>query len=117
VTTPITLKGHSQLLPYSDAAVTAAAAIIADGGCVAVPTETVYGLAADADVESAVRRVFAAKGRPADHPLIVHVADATAVEQWARSVPPPARLLADACWPGPLTLLLPRARGGPPAHR
>lgn len=83
--------------------------VIANGGLVAIPTETVYGLAADADDGGAVRRVFAAKGRPGDHPLIVHLAEAGAVRQWARTVPVPAQVLADACWPGPLTLLLPRA--------
>jgi L-threonylcarbamoyladenylate synthase len=89
--------------------VNAAVAVLRRGGLVAIPTETVYGLAADASNESAVRRVFAAKGRPADHPLIVHIADASAMDEWAASVPPAARLLADACWPGPLTVLVPRA--------
>lgn len=79
------------------------------GGLVAIPTETVYGLAADASNEAAVRRIFAAKGRPADHPLIVHVASADHLDEWAAEVPPPARLLADTCWPGPLTLLVRRA--------
>lgn len=89
--------------------VTEALAVIRDGGLVAIPTETVYGLAADASNEDAVRRIFAAKGRPADHPLIVHVADAAALPHWASSVPPAAAVLADACWPGPLTVLVPRA--------
>lgn len=79
------------------------------GGLVAIPTETVYGLAADASNEAAVRRIFATKGRPADHPLIVHVADADALTAWCSSVPPAAAVLADACWPGPLTLIVPRA--------
>ncbi|MBI1378015.1 MAG: threonylcarbamoyl-AMP synthase [Frankiales bacterium] len=79
------------------------------GGLVALPTETVYGLGADAENPDAVARVYAAKGRPADHPLIVHLADAAAVDDgWAVDVPPWARLLAAACWPGPLTLVLPR---------
>jgi L-threonylcarbamoyladenylate synthase len=82
---------------------------IRSGGVVAIPTETVYGLAADASNEAAVRRVFAAKGRPADHPLIVHIADGGRLREWAAEVPPAAALLADACWPGPLTLLVPRA--------
>ena len=78
------------------------------GGLVAVPTETVYGLAADADDADAVARVFQVKGRPAGHPLIVHVAGAEHLHEWARDVPPAAGVLADACWPGPLTLLLRR---------
>lgn len=83
------------------------------GGLVAIPTETVYGLAADADRPEAVARIYATKGRPTDHPLIVHVAaaDATAddwLDGWVADPPDEARVLADACWPGPLTLLLPR---------
>jgi L-threonylcarbamoyladenylate synthase len=83
--------------------------VLRAGGLVAIPTETVYGLAADASNEEAVRRIFAAKGRPADHPLIVHVAQASQLDDWSREVPPAARLLADACWPGPLTVLVPKA--------
>lgn len=83
--------------------------VLIAGGLVAIPTETVYGLAADASNETAVRRIFAAKGRPADHPLIVHVASPEQLAHWAAEVAPPARRLADTCWPGPLTLLVPRA--------
>jgi L-threonylcarbamoyladenylate synthase len=86
-----------------------AVAILRQGGLVAMPTETVYGLAADADNAEAVRAVFAAKGRPADHPVIVHVADVTALDRWARVVPEGARALAKAFWPGPLTIVLPRS--------
>ena len=64
-----------------------AVAVLKRGGLVAVPTETVYGLAADAGSEAAVRAVFAAKGRPGDHPVIVHVADANAIDEWGRVVP------------------------------
>lgn len=78
------------------------------GGVVALPTETVYGLAANAEDELAVRRVFAIKGRPATHPLIVHLAGAEHLSSWARHVPEEARRLAAAFWPGPLTLVLPR---------
>ncbi|MCI0570207.1 MAG: threonylcarbamoyl-AMP synthase [Myxococcaceae bacterium] len=78
------------------------------GGLVALPTETVYGLGADAENELAVRHIFAVKGRPADHPLIVHLADAEALDAWARDVPPVARTLAAAFWPGPLSLVLRR---------
>ena len=85
-----------------------AVAVLRAGGLVAIPTETVYGLAADASNEAAVRRIFAAKGRPVDHPLIVHVADGAELCDWASSVPASAATLADACWPGPLTLVVPR---------
>ncbi|MFM2077827.1 MAG: hypothetical protein RJA49_1717 [Actinomycetota bacterium] len=83
--------------------------VLRSGGLVAIPTETVYGLAADASNEAAVRRIFAAKGRPADHPLIVHVASPEQLVEWAAEVPTAAAVLADACWPGPLTLLVPKA--------
>ena len=82
---------------------------LARGRLVAFPTETVYGLGADAANPAAVRAIFAAKGRPPDHPLIVHLPDATHLDAWARDVPPGARALARAFWPGPLTLALPRA--------
>lgn len=83
------------------------------GGVVAFPTETVYGLGADARNEAAVRRVFAIKGRPVDHPLIVHLADASQVHDWAAEVTETARRLLARFWPGPLTLVLP-ARGDVP---
>jgi L-threonylcarbamoyladenylate synthase len=82
--------------------------VLRAGGLVALPTETVYGLAADAANPDAVRRVFAAKGRPPDHPLIVHLASAADLHRWAAEVPPAAERLAAACWPGPLTLVLAR---------
>jgi L-threonylcarbamoyladenylate synthase len=85
-----------------------AAAAIAAGGLVGLPTETVYGLAADAADVAAVARIFAVKGRPADHPLIVHVTGAPALDAWAATVPDYARRLAEQLWPGPLTLVLPR---------
>ena len=78
------------------------------GGLVAIPTETVYGLAAIADRPEAVRRIYTVKGRPSDHPLIVHLAAADALDGWVTDVPTAATILADACWPGPLTMLLPR---------
>ena len=82
-----------------------AAQILSEGGLVAVPTETVYGLAADADNPTAVRSTFTAKGRPANHPLIVHVTGFEALSAWAGEIPPCAKLLTDAFWPGPLTLV------------
>ena len=88
--------------------ITEAAKVLRRGGLVALPTETVYGLGADAENELAVRRIFAAKGRPASHPLIVHLADAGIAADWARDLPRTGRQLAEAFWPGPLTLVLPR---------
>jgi L-threonylcarbamoyladenylate synthase len=93
----------------------AAVRLLQSGQLVAFPTETVYGLGADAADPAAVARIFAAKGRPADHPLIVHLPDAGHLEQWAREVPQRARDLAEAFWPGPLTLILARAPGVPHA--
>jgi L-threonylcarbamoyladenylate synthase len=89
-------------------AIAQAAAVLAGGGLVAFPTETVYGLGADAGNDAAVAGIFRAKGRPSDHPLIVHVPDAAAAGRFAASVPPVAARLMQAFWPGPLTLILPR---------
>ncbi|GMV54210.1 MAG: threonylcarbamoyl-AMP synthase [Betaproteobacteria bacterium] len=91
-----------------DADIAAAAARLAAGDLVAFPTETVYGLGADALCPAAVAKIFAAKHRPADHPLIVHLPLGTPLQDWARDVPPAAIRLADAFWPGPLTLVLRR---------
>jgi L-threonylcarbamoyladenylate synthase len=85
-----------------------AAHAIRTGDLIGLPTETVYGLAADADNPQAVAKIFAAKGRPSDHPLIVHVADASGVAHFASHVPDFANALIAAFWPGPLTLILPR---------
>ncbi len=90
-----------------------AAECLRKGKLVAFPTETVYGLGADARNEAAVRRVFAVKGRPADHPLIVHLAEAGQAGEWAADIPQAARCLMERFWPGPLTLVLP-ARGDVP---
>lgn len=101
------------VLPIDHAAIERAVQALSRGGLVAMPTETVYGLAADADNESAVRAIFAAKGRPADHPVIVHVAaggdPAGALDTWGVAVPEFARVLARAFWPGPLTLVVRRS--------
>lgn len=86
----------------------AAARALAAGHLAALPTETVYGLGARADLAHAIARVYAAKGRPADHPLIVHVRGTEELDAWARDIPAHARHLAQACWPGPMTLVLPR---------
>ncbi|MEW9797055.1 L-threonylcarbamoyladenylate synthase [Alteromonas sp. CYL-A6] len=82
-----------------------AVTLLEQGECVALPTETVYGLAADASRPDAICKIFAAKGRPANHPLIVHVPDADAIDHWAVNVCDQARALARTCWPGPLSLL------------
>jgi L-threonylcarbamoyladenylate synthase len=88
--------------------IAAAVEALRSGEVVGLPTETVYGLAGDASNPAAIARIYAIKGRPSTHPVIVHLADATHLERWAREVPATARALADAFWPGPLTLVLPR---------
>jgi L-threonylcarbamoyladenylate synthase len=85
--------------------------ILRHGGLVAFPTETVYGLGADAGNPAAVAKIFTAKGRPQDHPVIVHLADISLLDTWAVEIPRAARLLAARFWPGPLTLILRRAPG------
>ena len=92
----------------------AAADVLRAGGLVGFPTETVYGLAALATDPTAVRRVFAVKGRPADHPLIVHLPDVSHAARWADPVPPALAPLAAVLWPGPLTVVVRAAAGVPP---
>ena len=92
----------------SPASIAHCADVIAAGGLVGLPTETVYGLAADAANEAGVAKIFAAKGRPSEHPLIVHVADAASASRFASEIPDFAQKLMAAFWPGPLTLILPR---------
>jgi L-threonylcarbamoyladenylate synthase len=89
--------------------ISAAVDVLRGGGLVAFPTETVYGLGADASNPEAVDRIFVAKGRPRAHPIIVHLAEPAAAKEWAAEVPDFAAALADAFWPGPLTLVLPRS--------
>ena len=98
--------GNGWVLPADDAAITAAMELLRSGQIVAIPTETVYGLAADASNADAVAKIYAAKGRPDFNPLIVHVADQSAAENLA-DFSPMAHQLAQAFWPGPLTLVLP----------
>ena len=105
---------NTQLLPATEASLTLAAQLLADGQLVAFPTETVYGLGANALDEAAVRSIFAAKGRPADNPLIVHIHDRTQLALLCH-VTEPARRLMDAFWPGPLTLIMPRKETVPDA--
>ena len=89
-------------------AIQQAAAVLRAGGLVAFPSETVYGLGADAMNPAAVARIFTLKGRPATHPLIVHIASVAALDQWALEIPDAARRVAEAFWPGPLTMILKR---------
>src|SRR5690349_22466842 len=100
----------TRMLPADRDAIAAAARVLAAGGLVAFPTETVYGLGADASDGAAVARLFAAKGRPAFNPLIAHVANAAAARQLGR-FDAAAERLAAAFWPGPLTLVLPKMEG------
>ena len=101
--------------PQQERELDRAAALLRAGRLVAFPTETVYGLGADASNPEAVARIFAAKDRPADHPLIVHLAAAEQVDEWTGEFPAKARALAAAFWPGPLTLVLEKAEGVPDA--
>lgn len=106
------MSRHPPIVP---AAIDAAVAALRAGDVVGLPTETVYGLAGDAANAAAVARIFALKGRPADHPLIVHLGDATWLARWSRTADPRAEALARAFWPGPLTLIVPRAAHVPDA--
>ena len=108
------MDAGSRLLPPDAAGLAAAADVLRGGGLVAVPTETVYGLAARADDGAAVAGIYAAKGRPSFNPLIVHVADVAQAETLA-VFSPLAHALAQAFWPGPLTLVLPRRVNAPVA--
>jgi len=100
------------ILPGADPnAIDRAAQALADGELVAFPTETVYGLGARADDDAAVAKIFAVKARPTDHPLIVHVPGADAARQFAAELGPLAQRLMSAFWPGPLTVIVPRAPG------
>ncbi len=92
-------------------AIATAARAVRSGQLLGLPTETVYGLAANASSDAAVAQIFTAKGRPSDHPLIVHVANAAGIAHFASAVPDFAQKLVDAFWPGPLTLILPRLPG------
>ena len=96
-------------LSDSDEDLARAVELLERGELVALPTETVYGLAANAADPEAVRRIFAAKGRPADHPLIVHLPGIEVLDDWALDIPESARKLAETFWPGPLTLILKKA--------
>ncbi|MBM3894609.1 threonylcarbamoyl-AMP synthase [Candidatus Dependentiae bacterium] len=97
--------------PSSSSDVTLAVDLLRAGEVVALPTETVYGLGADARNDRAVEKIFIAKGRPNNHPLIVHISSFEKITEWAKDVSPLAKKLADAFWPGPLTMLFHKADG------
>lgn len=99
----------TELLPFSPQAAQKAAEILSAGGIVGIPTETVYGLAADALNEKAVRSIFEAKGRPQDNPLIVHISGMEQLPPLVREIPPLAYKLAEKFWPGPLTMIFPKS--------
>ncbi len=94
------------IVSANSTAIARAVELIKQGKLVAIPTETVYGLGADAKNPEAVKRIFAAKDRPADHPLIVHIPDKAALDDWAIDIPEPVWKLAEQFWPGPLTIVL-----------
>jgi L-threonylcarbamoyladenylate synthase len=97
------------MVAVRDDDVTEATAVLRRGGLVAFPTETVYGLGANAEDRDALHRLYEVKGRPPTHPVIVHLGEPRAIDEWAESVPAVAHDLARECWPGPLTLVLPRS--------
>ncbi|MDE5859582.1 MAG: threonylcarbamoyl-AMP synthase, partial [Oscillospiraceae bacterium] len=99
---------ETKLLTASEADIDLAAELIRRGELVGMPTETVYGLGADALNSEAVGRIFVAKGRPADNPLIVHICDISQLEEYAHDIPKTAYLLAEKFWAGPLTMVLPK---------
>ncbi len=109
-------KTNSDTLQFNQeqhSRINAAAAILDSGGIVAFPTETVYGLGADATNPAAVRKIYDIKQRPADHPLILHIGGIARMEYWSQEIPESAWMLAEHFWPGPLTLILKRSRHVP----
>ncbi|MFT6123580.1 MAG: L-threonylcarbamoyladenylate synthase [Oleiphilaceae bacterium] len=106
-------QNYQTSLLYGEDSVKQAVSLLQKGECVALPTETVYGLAADASDISAVNKIFEAKGRPKNHPLIVHIPDVSQLENWAKAIPNTAYDLAKLFWPGPLSLLLKKAEHVP----
>lgn len=100
---------NTEVLPFSPESAEKAAEIMAAGGVVGIPTETVYGLAADARNESAVHSIFAAKGRPQDNPLIVHISAIEQLRPLVREIPELALRIAERFWPGPLTMIFPKS--------
>lgn len=103
-------KNKSNLTAEQQDQITAAAQILREGGTVAFPTETVYGLGADVTNPDAINKIYQIKQRPIDHPLIVHIGDVSHLDTWAQAIPDSAWQLASYFWPGPLTLILQRSR-------
>ena len=99
------MKMKTEILPAEGEAIAKAADLLRRGELVALPTETVYGIAADARNGAAVAKIFVAKGRPQDNPLIIHVPSADWLERYCQNVPPAAYRLAERFWPGPLTMI------------
>ncbi|MDO4742600.1 MAG: L-threonylcarbamoyladenylate synthase [bacterium] len=106
---PMLTKQLSVSHEHLDASIQTAAQILKNGGLVAIPTETVYGLAANALDEEAVKKIFSAKGRPQDNPLIVHASSLKVIEKLVKEIPPAAKKCAEAFWPGPFTMVLPKS--------
>jgi L-threonylcarbamoyladenylate synthase len=106
--TGATIVDVSDTLKCTDSAIRQAALALLNGDLVAFPTETVYGLGADAQNENAIARIYEVKGRPKNHPLIIHISSANNLDKWARKIPDYAIQLATVFWPGPMTLILPR---------
>src|ERR1700722_5265802 len=100
---------RTEILPADPDSIARAAAVLRSGGLVAFPTETVYGLGANALDADAVAKIFAAKGRPARNPIIVHIANLDDAKKLVSAWPTLAQTLAERFWPGPLTLVLPKA--------
>lgn len=106
---------QTKVMPFSEESAALAAEILKNGGIVGIPTETVYGLAADAMNEAAVRSIFEAKGRPQDNPLIVHISSVEMLSPLVKEIPELAKQLAEAFWPGPLTMIFPKSEVIPSA--
>ena len=99
---------NTQVLPVNDKSIALAAELLQKGELVALPTETVYGIAADARNGEAVKKIFEAKGRPQDNPLILHIPEPGWLERCCQDIPAAAWTLAERFWPGPMTMILPR---------
>lgn len=98
-----------EISPATQEVINRSAKRLRDGGVIALPTETVYGLGVDAENQAAVSRMYSIKGRPAEHPVIVHIADQSDLQYWTSNIPDYALQLANSFWPGPMTLILPRS--------
>lgn len=102
---------ETKLLPPTEETISLACELLKQGEVIAVPTETVYGLAGDCRNSSAIKKIFEAKGRPADNPLIVHISDMDMLSSLVNEIPEDAKILAEKFWPGPLTIIMPKGNG------